>query len=343
MRGIVVQDPGNAQVVDSLPRPKLRDDYIIVEVAAVALNPTDVGHIDSIPCKGALLGCDYAGTVVEVGPAVKKDLKKGDRVAGFVHGANSEQHEDGAYAEYIAAKGDLQMKIPDNISFEEAATIGVGFITTGQGLYQSLGLPLPTEPAKEKFPLLIYGGSTATGTVAIQFAKLSGLEVITTCSPHNFDLVKGLGADHVFDYKSPTCAADIRKVTNNKLKYVFDCISRDASPQICADSIGPEGGKYSALLGVPKFPRDDVYNVFNHAYTPAGEAFKKGPNEFTPKKEDFEFGVKFCALAEKLLAEGKIKPHSRELREGGLDGILEGVQDLREWKVSGAKLVYKLA
>lgn len=64
------------------------------------------------------------------------------------------------------------MKIPDRLSFEEAATLGVGITTVGQGLYQSLGLPLPSKPAEEKFLILIYGGSTATGTLAIQFAKL---------------------------------------------------------------------------------------------------------------------------------------------------------------------------
>lgn len=64
------------------------------------------------------------------------------------------------------------MRIPDDMSFEEAATLGAGIVTMGQGLYQSLGLPLPDDPAKEAIPVLIYGGSTATGSLAIQFAKL---------------------------------------------------------------------------------------------------------------------------------------------------------------------------
>lgn len=64
------------------------------------------------------------------------------------------------------------MRIPESMTAEEAATLGVGVSTVGQGLYQSLGLPLPTSPSKKQIPLLIYGGSTATGTLAIQYAKL---------------------------------------------------------------------------------------------------------------------------------------------------------------------------
>lgn len=63
-------------------------------------------------------------------------------------------------------------KIPDGLSFEETASMGAGVTTVGQALYHDLKLPWPAEPAKESFFILIYGGSTATGTLAIQYAKL---------------------------------------------------------------------------------------------------------------------------------------------------------------------------
>lgn len=84
---------------------------------------------------------------------------------------NALNHEDGAFAEYVVAKGGTQMKIPSTMTFEEAATLGAGIVTVGQSLYQSLALPLPKSPATDAF-VLIYGGSTATGSLAIQFAKL---------------------------------------------------------------------------------------------------------------------------------------------------------------------------
>ena len=64
------------------------------------------------------------------------------------------------------------LHVPDGVSDEEAATLGVGITTIGQGLYQSLELPLPDSPSKDGTTVLVYGGSTATGLMAIQFAKL---------------------------------------------------------------------------------------------------------------------------------------------------------------------------
>lgn len=168
----------------------------------------------------------------------------------------------------------------------------------------------------------------------------SGFYVITTCSPRNFDLLKDLGADLVVDHNSPTCASDIRNAADNNLQHVFDCIATETTVRICADSIGSKGGKYSSLLRVETFPRDDVANFSTIAYTIFGQAFKYGTMDFPAKKEDFDFGVKFWALARDLLAEGKIKVHPPTVRPGGLDGISGGLQELRERKVSGTKLVY---
>src|ERR1700743_2170926 len=89
----------------------------------------------------------------------------------------------------------------------------------------------------------------------------SGLEVITTCSPKNFWLVRSLGADHVFDYKSPKCAASIREVTNDQLGHVFDTISTPETAEICCNSISSQGGKYADLGGLQELPRKDVENL----------------------------------------------------------------------------------
>ncbi|KAK7421197.1 Zinc-binding oxidoreductase alcohol dehydrogenase [Neonectria punicea] len=325
----------------------LRDDYIIVNVKAVAINPSDVLHVDYFASPGARVGCDYAGVVEQVGSAVTKALAKGDRVAGVAHGSNAVHHEDGAFAEHITAKGDLLLRIPDNVSFEEAAGLGVGVTTVGQALYQSLGLPTPDAPAKEKFPVLIYGGSTATGALAIQFAKLSGLEVITTASPKHFDDVKSLGADAVFDYNSETVIQDIKNATKGQLKYALDTISKESSAKITVGAFSDDGGIYTTLLPLPAeliaSINDKVTAKFTLAYSAVGEAFEFG-QPFAANLNDFAFASKFWILAERLLGEGRIKVHKPSVNDGGpgLSGALKGISLVREGKISGRKLVYTL-
>lgn len=83
------------------------------------------------------------------------------------------EEEDGAFAEYAMVHDGHLAKIPEFMSFEETATLGVGITTMGQSLYMTMGLPLPgSEPIEGAPFFLVYGGSSATGTLAIQFAKL---------------------------------------------------------------------------------------------------------------------------------------------------------------------------
>ncbi len=91
-RAVVARNEGDkgVTVVEDVPTPKLRDDYVLVKTAAVALNPTDwktaEGALGGVPvdCR---VGCDYAGTVVAVGANVTQPFKVGDRIAGGAHGS----------------------------------------------------------------------------------------------------------------------------------------------------------------------------------------------------------------------------------------------------------------
>lgn len=346
MKAIVI-DPKNKSASLSRDRasPKLRDDYILVKTVAVALNPTDWKHIaGGIAAEDGLSGCDYAGVVEEVGSKVTKAFKKGDRVCGCAHGANSSNKEDGVFAEKIVVKGDLQMHIPDSLSFEQASTISLGAITCGQGLYQkALKLKLPTEPVSGKEFVLIYGGASATGSLAVQYAKLSGYTVLTTCSPKHHTWMKKLGATECFDYNTADVGSQIRKYTDNKLKYAWDTISLPETAKICAEALSSDSGcKYGTILPV-KSPREDVETTGTLMYTVFGEEFKKGGRVTPASQEDFEFAKKFYDITEKLLADGKLNTHPEQVGEGGLEGALKGMEDMKKGGVSGVKLVYRVA
>jgi NADPH:quinone reductase-like Zn-dependent oxidoreductase len=199
----------------------------------VALNPTEWKHIDLEDCNDTIAGCDYAGVVEAIGTAVSKNWKKGDRVAGFVHGCNLLRPDSGAFPEYVLTRRDIQFHIPDFMSFEAASTLGVGLTAVGQNLYQYLQLPSPRQEAGIDQPLendppetiRIYGGATAIGLPAIQFAKQSGLRVVTTCSPLNQSYMYDLGVDVVFDHHVPEVGDRIRKETHDGLELAFDIIS----------------------------------------------------------------------------------------------------------------------
>ncbi|KAF2663140.1 putative zinc-binding oxidoreductase ToxD [Microthyrium microscopicum] len=345
MKAVKVQSPGNAKLVSDAPKPSLRPGYILVKVAAVALNPTDWKHIGFVDAP-VTVGCDYSGVVEAIGEGVTKKFNIGDRVFGVLHGCNESHTDDGAFGEYCVAKGDLQMHIPENMSFEAAATLGMGVATVGQGMYQAMKLPLPNQPIKEKTPLLIYGGSSAMGSYGIQYGVASGFDVLATASPHNFSYVKSLGASAVYDYRSSTVGADIRKATNNKLYVAWDAISEGSSPQIVADALAepaPAGVtlKWGTILR-PKGPRSDVSQTATMMYTSIGDAYVKGGRESPASKEDFEFMKNFVEISEKLIHEGKVKPVQFEVK-GGIDDILAGLNDMKEGKVSGKKLVFTIA
>jgi NADPH:quinone reductase-like Zn-dependent oxidoreductase len=169
MQAIKIQAIGKAAVTKAAI-PTLRPGYILVKTRAVALNPTDWKHIGFVS-DPVTVGCDYSGVVEKVGEDVSLPWKAGDRVCGVVHGASEAHPEDGAFGEYLIAKGDLQIKVPESLTDEEAAALGMGVGTVGQGMYQALNLPWPDKPATEKFPIFIYGGSSAMGAYGIQFAK----------------------------------------------------------------------------------------------------------------------------------------------------------------------------
>ncbi|RBR11928.1 hypothetical protein FVER53590_14123 [Fusarium verticillioides] len=315
--------------------PKQSDDMLLIRPVSVALNPTDWRHIRGRRAKdGCNVGCDYAGIV---------------EIFGVAHGANLVNPDDGAFAEVISVIGDLQMRMPDSLSFQQAATLGLGTGTVGQGLFQkSLKLRLPSvtesDIVRHDEPVLIYGGGSATGALGIQFAKEAGYTVVTVCTPDHFDYTKSLGAHFVVDYKDPDAGRKIREYTKNKLRLAWDTISIPDSARICAGALtstSSESPVYGSLLPT-KSPRADVTSIATVFHTTFGRTFDFGGQHMPASKEDYEFGKSFYGLAEQLIAQGRIQPHPGRVGEGGLRGVIGGLVELEAGKVQGEKLVYNV-
>lgn len=198
MQAAVRRCYGSPDVIEvrDIAKPKPADDEVLVKVIAAAVNPLDWHYLRGSPYLMRLvaglgkpdsirMGVDYAGTVEAVGANVT-DFKRGDEVFGG---------KDGAFADYVTVSADRAIALkPANMSFEQAASVGIAGITALQALRDKGNL----QPGQH---VLINGASGGVGTFAVQIAKAMGAEVTAVCSTRNVELVRSIGADNVFDYK----------------------------------------------------------------------------------------------------------------------------------------------
>ena len=171
----------------------------------------------------------------------------------------------------------------------------------------------------------------------------AGYDPITTCSSRSFDHVTSLGASAAFDYKDADCDKQIRDYTKDNLTKVLDCVSKDQSPQICAAATSSRGGTISHTLPYPEdIGRKDIKTELIFTLGMWGIDFGYGEQVIPGNPEDLKFSKRMYAVAEKLLHDGKLKVHPPSPRSGGLDGIMDGLQELKSGKAGGVKLVYKI-
>jgi alcohol dehydrogenase len=186
-------DPG-VVVMGEQPEPKPVDGQVVFQMHAASVNPIDYktrsGMVRALlPYRMPLiLGSDAAGVVTEVGLGVT-GYQPGDRVA-----ARLGKDRIGAFAEKVVAHTDQLAKIPDGVSFSQAAAVALAGLTA----WQCLTEVLEVRPSQR---VLIHAGSGGVGHLAIQLAKGLGGHVTTTASSENHDWLRQLGADDCIDYK----------------------------------------------------------------------------------------------------------------------------------------------
>jgi len=220
-----------------LPQPVIKENEVLVEIHAASVNQLDTkistGEFKLLlPYKFPLiLGHDVAGIITKLGSRVSR-FKVGDEVF-----ARPADFKIGTFAEYIAVnENDIALK-PKNITMEQAASFPLVALTVWQAFVEKAKL-------KNGQKVFIQAGSGGVGTIAIQLAKYLGATVATTTSADNFDLVKGLGADIVIDYKTQdfeTILKDYDLVLN----------SQDGKTLEKSLEILKAGGKVVSISGPP--------------------------------------------------------------------------------------------
>jgi len=205
MKAIVYRNYGSPDVLrlEEIEKPSAGDNEVLIKVRAASVNPLDllfrgtsymVRMITGLRRpKDTRLGVDVAGQVEAVGRNVTQ-FKPGDAVFGTCKGA---------FAEYACAPESALVVKPDNVTFEQVASVPIAALTALQGLrlgglgLGGLGDKGHIQPRQR---VLINGASGGVGTFAVQIAKSFGADVTGVCSTKNVDMVRSIGAKQVFDY-----------------------------------------------------------------------------------------------------------------------------------------------
>lgn len=222
MKAIVMTGVGAPEILQlqELAEPGLTAaDQVKVRLHGAGVNPVDTKlRSRGLIVPGAptpILGCDGAGEIVECGAEVG-NLKIGDEV-WFCHGGLG--REPGNYAQYTVVPAAVARPKPATLSALQAAAGPLVLITAWEALFDRAHL-------KAGQTLLVHAGAGGVGHVAIQLAKLAGARVCTTTSGHvKAGFVRGLGADHVIDYRETDFVAAVNDWTEGRgVDVVFDCV-----------------------------------------------------------------------------------------------------------------------
>ncbi len=207
MRAAYIEQTGPPDVIQvgDLPRPKPGPGQVLIHVRASSLNPIDLylrsGMIAMPMAFPYVIGCDFAGTVEELGPGASR-FRIGDRVWGSNQGLLGRQ---GVTAEYAAIDEHWLYPIPKNQTDQEAAAQALVGITAHLGLFQYGRLS-----AGET--VYVPGGSGGVGSMVVQMAKAAGARIVTAAgSDSKLDLCRKLGADLALNYRTEDIPARLRE------------------------------------------------------------------------------------------------------------------------------------
>lgn len=243
MKGVVadpIGGPENLKYVD-IETPKPGPGEVLVKLEASGVNFIDVyfrAGLYKAPESPVKLGQEGAGTVAAVGPGV--ELQVGRRVAYTM--------SRGSYAEFAVVPAALLVKIPDDVSFEDAAAI----MLQGMTAHYLTHSTFPLQPGQS---CLVHAAAGGAGLLTVQLAKIAGATVIgTTSTKEKAQLAKDHGADHIILYTETDFVEETRRITGGKgVNVVYDSVGSTTFHK-SLDCLQPRGmlvsfGQSSGLVG----------------------------------------------------------------------------------------------
>jgi NADPH:quinone reductase len=223
MTAIEISTPGGPEVLMpcARPVPVPGPGEVVLKVAFAGVNRPDViqrkGLYPPPPGASDLPGLEVSGTVVATGPGVDEG-EMGTRYCALVSG--------GGYAEYCLARLDQCLPVSASLGMAEAAALPETLFTVWHNVFER-GYACDGET------ILIHGGTSGIGTMAIKLGKLYGLQVIVTCgSDTKCDAAKALGADHAINYSSSDFVEEVKNITGGAgVHLVLDMVAGSYVPR----------------------------------------------------------------------------------------------------------------
>lgn len=220
MQAIGFAEPGGPEVLrleQDVPVPQPGPGEILLKVAYAGVNRPDciqrAGNYPAPPGASPILGLEAAGEIVAVGEGVDP-ARLGEHVCALTPG--------GAYAQYCAVPAGHTLPVPDAITLAEAAALPETLFTVWHNVFQR-GM------ARDGETLLVHGGTSGIGTMAIMLGKAFGLKVIVTAgSEEKCEAARRVGADHAIDYKTTDFVEAVGNITGGEgVDLVLDMVSGD--------------------------------------------------------------------------------------------------------------------
>jgi putative PIG3 family NAD(P)H quinone oxidoreductase len=271
MTAIGFETPGGPEVLQPqvLPVPVPGPGQVLVKVAFAGVNRPDViqrrGLYPPPPGASPIPGLEIAGQVVALGDGVA-DVMLGQRVCALVSG--------GGYAEYCLAMADHCLPVPADMPLDQAAALPETLFTVWHNVFERGW-------AKEGETILVHGGTSGIGTMAIMLGKAFGLTVIVTCGDaEKCAAALEIGADHAIDYKATDFVEEVKTITDGQgVELVLDMVAGDyvARNLRCMKedgrhvTIAVQGGMQAEL---------NMAVIMSRRYTLTGSTLRPRSNQF---------------------------------------------------------------
>ncbi|THG42315.1 NAD(P)H-quinone oxidoreductase [Sphingomonas olei] len=271
MRAIDPEAPGGPEVLQIVERPvpAVQPGEVLIRVAAAGVNRPDVmqrkGAYPPPPGAPSIFGLEVSGTVVALGEGVHQ-LMVGQPVCALVAG--------GGYADYVTAPAGQCLPVPELLSMEEAAAMPETLFTVWTNLFERAY-------ASEGDTVLVHGGTSGIGTMAISLCNIFGITIIVTAgSDEKVAAAKALGADHAINYRTDDFVERVKEITGGAgCAAVLDMVGGDyvARNLKC---LAPDGRHVSIAVQGGAKATIPIFEVMMKRLTLTGSTLRARDNAF---------------------------------------------------------------